>query len=96
MVLWLEARGVRPDEFRTLLAGSFLAFNLAGALLLIAAEGVVALDAGVVLPLLGLVAAGHVLGALVFRRLDPGRFFALVLILVAATGVASVAAGLAG
>jgi hypothetical protein len=47
-----------------------------------------------VAPLLGLVLAGHVLGALAFRRLDPGRFFGIALALVLCTGAASLVAGL--
>jgi uncharacterized protein len=96
LVLWLEARGVGPQEFRASLAASFLALNLAGCVLLLTLEGSAALDAAVVLALLGLVVAGHALGAFAFRRLDRERFFTFVLLLVAATGVASVAAGLAG
>jgi uncharacterized protein len=96
IVLWLEARGVRPEEFRASLAASFLALNLTGGAVLLAAEGGGVLDAGIVGPLLGLVAVGYLVGAVAFRRLDSERFFVLVLALVAATGVASVAAGLAG
>jgi uncharacterized membrane protein YfcA len=96
LVLWLEARGVDPWEFRALLAASFLALNFAGCVLLLVLDGSAALDASVVLSLLGLVVAGHVLGALAFRRFDRERFFAVVLLLVVATGVASVVAGLAG
>ncbi len=96
IVLWLEARGVRPEEFRATLAASFLALNLAGGALLVALEGVAAIDAGALLGLLGLVLAGHVLGALAFRRADHERFFTAVLVLVAATGVASIVAGFAG
>jgi uncharacterized membrane protein YfcA len=95
LVLWLEARGVRPEEFRASLAASFLALNLVGGLVLLAAEGTGAFDAGAVAVLLALVVAGYALGALAFRRLDRERFFTLVLALVAATGVASVLAGLA-
>jgi uncharacterized membrane protein YfcA len=95
IVLWLEARGVRPEEFRASLAASFLALNLAGGALLLAAEGAGSLDAGVVGPLLALVALGYALGSLAFRRIDRERFFVAVLLLVAATGVASVVAGLA-
>jgi uncharacterized protein len=94
IVLWLEARGVRPAEFRASLAASFLALNLAGAVVLVVAEGSSALDAGTVLPLLGLVAAGYALGAVAFRRLDHDRFFTAVLALVVGTGAASLAAGL--
>jgi uncharacterized membrane protein YfcA len=95
IVLWLEARGVRPEEFRASLAASFLALNLMGWVVLVAAEGGAALDAGVVAPLLALVVIGYALGALAFRRLDRERFFTLALVLVAVTGVASVVAGLA-
>ena len=95
LVLWLEARRVRPEEFRASLAASFLALNLVGGVVLLAAEGTGAFDAGAVAVLLALVVAGYALGALAFRRLDRERFFALVLALVAATGVASVLAGLA-
>jgi uncharacterized protein len=93
VVLWLEARGARPEEFRASLAATFLALNLAGGALLLAAEGSASVDAGTVAPLLGLVVAGYALGALAFRRLNRERFYTLVLALVAATGAASVAAG---
>jgi uncharacterized protein len=94
VVLWLEARGVSPAEFRASLAASFLALNLVGGALLLVAQGAGALDAGLVLPLLGLVLAGYALGALAFRQLDRERFFMLALALVVVTGAASVAAGL--
>ena len=47
-------------------------------------------------PLLALVVAGHLLGARLFRRVDAERFSVLVLALVVAGGLASVAAGLSG
>jgi uncharacterized protein len=94
IVLWLEAHGVHPEEFRASLAASFLALNLTGGTVLLAAEGSGALDADVVGPLLALVLAGYGLGAVAFRRLDPERFFTVVLVLVACTGLASLAAGL--
>jgi uncharacterized membrane protein YfcA len=93
IVLWLEARGVRPEVFRASLAASFLALNLAGGALLVAAEGAGAVAAGTLLALLGLVVAGYLLGALAFRQLERERFFALVLVLVAGTGAASILAG---
>jgi uncharacterized protein len=94
IVLWLEAHGVRPDEFRASLAGSFLVLNMAGGVVLLIAEGGGALEADVVLPLLGLVVVGYALGSAVFSRLQGDRFFALALALVACTGAASLAAGL--
>ena len=39
LVLWLTARGVRPEEFRASLAASFLVLNLAGGAILLAVEG---------------------------------------------------------
>jgi len=95
IVLWLEARGAHPEEFRASLAASFLALNLTGGAILLATEGELAIEAGTVLPLLALVVAGYALGAVAFRRLDRERFFTLALALVAATGAASVVAGLA-
>ena len=96
VVLWLEARAMPPEDFRASLAVSFFAFNLAGGALLLASEGTDALEAATILPLLALVLVGHVLSALAFRRLDRERFFTAVLVLVAATGLASIVAGLAG
>jgi uncharacterized membrane protein YfcA len=97
LVLWFEAQGLPPAEMRTSLSVCFLALNIAGAGALLAAggtDGVV--GPGLVLPLLGLVLLGHLLGARLFRRLDPRRFRALVLGLVLAAGAASLAAGVAG
>ena len=93
-VLWLEARGTAPERFRASLAASFVVLNVCGGAVLLAAEGSGSFDAGVVGPLLVLVVAGYAVGAAAFRRLDRERFFVLVLLLVAATGLASVAAGL--
>ena len=95
LVLWLTARGVRPEEFRASLAASFLMLNLAGGFILLAVEGSGAFDAGAVAVLFALVLAGYTLGAVLFRRLDRDRFFKIVLVVVALTGAASVVAGLA-
>jgi uncharacterized protein len=95
LVLWLTARGVRPEEFRASLAASFLALNVVGGAILLGAEGSGAFDAGQVALLLVLVVAGYGVGAVAFRRLDRERFFNVVLVLVALTGAASVVAGLA-
>ena len=96
IVLWLEAHGIGPSEFRASLAASFLTLNLIGWAILIAAEGSPSVDAGVVLPLLGVVVAGYALGTLAFGRLGSERFFGIALALVICTGVASLVAGLAG
>ena len=95
IVLWLEARGASPEEFRASLAATFLALDLAGGALLLAARGSGSIDAGTVGPLLGLIVVGYALGAVAFRRLNRERFYTIVLALVACTGVASIVAGLA-
>jgi uncharacterized protein len=95
IVLWLEARGAGPEEFRATLAASFLALNLSGGAVLLAAEGGAAFDLGLTGPLLALVVAGYALGAVAFRRLGSERFFGIALGLVVVTGCASVVAGLA-
>jgi uncharacterized protein len=96
IVLWLEAHGIGPSEFRASLAASFFALNLMGWVMLIATEGNPSVDAGVAVPLLGLVFVGYALGTLAFRRLGSERFFAIALALVLCSGVASLVAGLAG
>jgi uncharacterized membrane protein YfcA len=95
IVLWLEARGASPEEFRASLAATFLALDLAGGAVVLAGEGSGAIDAGALGPLLALVIAGYALGAVAFRRLNRDRFYTLVLALVACTGAASIVAGLA-
>ena len=94
LVLWLEAHGVRPAEFRATLAASFLALSIAGGAVFLVAEGTVGLDLGLLPLLLVLVVAGYFLGALAFRRSDHDRFFVLALGLVVLTGLGSVLAGL--
>jgi uncharacterized protein len=95
LVLWLEGARVSPAEMRVSLAAAFMALNIGGAaVLLLGADGD-PVSLGVLLPLLGLVVAGHVAGAVLHRRLDHDRFSLVVLGLVACTGTASVVAGLA-
>jgi uncharacterized protein len=96
IVLWLQARGVGPEELRASLALGFLALNAAGGALVLVAGGVGTLRAELVLPLLALVVLGHFAGARVFRRLDAALLRAAVTALVLVTGAASAIAGLAG
>ena len=95
LVLWFQSLRMRPGELRASLAASFLALSVAGAALL-AAAGALSFDARVVLPLLALIALGHLLGARLLRGLDPPRLRVAVLALVMAAGAASLAAGIAG
>ncbi|MFN2617388.1 MAG: TSUP family transporter [Thermoleophilaceae bacterium] len=97
LVLWLEARGVRPGELRAALAACFLALNLAGGALLLVAGGTGrAISPGTLGWLLVVLAAGHFAGARAFRRLPADRFRVVVLALVCAAGAASLAAGILG
>ena len=96
IVLWLEARGVTPGVFRATLAASFLALNVVGGAIVVAAGGIGAVRLDVVLPLLGLCVIGHFLGNRAHRRLAGPRFRLVALVLVACTGVASLVAGLTG
>ena len=94
LVLWLESRGLGPAELRATLAACFLALNLAGGAVLLAAAGTDrAVPLGVLLPLLALVLVGHLAGTRALRGLDPHRFSLAVLGLVGLTGAASIVAG---
>ncbi|MBN1529030.1 MAG: sulfite exporter TauE/SafE family protein [Thermoleophilaceae bacterium] len=94
VVLWLEGRGVTPGEFRATLAASFLALNVTGGAIVVAAGGIGAVRLDVVLPLLGLCLIGNYAGNHAHRRLAGPRFRLVALALVACTGVASFVAGL--
>jgi uncharacterized membrane protein YfcA len=94
IVLWLRAQALSPGELRASLAGSFLVLNLAGAVALLLSRGAGELAGpGLLLPLLGLVAVGHAVGARAHARLDQARLRSVVLALVLAAGTASAVAG---
>jgi uncharacterized membrane protein YfcA len=95
IVLWLQAHRVPPEEFRASLAACFLGLTVAGGAVL-AAGGMLSLDAAVVAPLLGLTVLGQLVGERVFRGLDATRLRSVVLALVLAAGVMSLVAGVAG
>jgi uncharacterized protein len=94
LVLWLEARRLRPVELRASLAVCFLALNLSGLALLLASDGGDSAKVSLLLPLLGVVLAGHLAGVLLSRQIDPRRFSAVVLAVAAATALVSVGSGL--
>lgn len=96
MVLWLQRAGATPHEIRDTLAGAFLVLSLAGALVLAVAAGEPQqLELDVVGPLLAVLVVGQLLGRLAFERIDPVHFRQAGLAVVLASGVASIAAGLA-
>jgi uncharacterized membrane protein YfcA len=94
LVLWLEGQGVSPGEFRATLAASFLALNVVGGAIVVAAGGSGAVRPDVVLGLLALALVGHFIGNRAHRRLAGPRFRLVALALVGCTGVASLVAGL--
>jgi len=95
LVLWLQAHGVPPEEFRASLAASFLGLTVAGGAILVAG-GMFSFDPAVVVPLLGLTLVGQIAGERAFRGLDATRLRVAVLALALAAGVGSLAAGVAG
>ncbi|MEA2408832.1 MAG: uncharacterized protein QOE69_2951 [Thermoleophilaceae bacterium] len=94
LALWLESERVPPEVFRTTLAAAFLILDVAGVALIVSSQGLDTIDLGVLAPLLAAVVAGYALGAVAFRRLDPDRFSAVVLVVVICTGIASVLGGI--
>jgi uncharacterized membrane protein YfcA len=95
MVMWLEARGAAPGEFRVTMAAGFLVLNFVAVPALIVVRGAGdAIELGHLLPLLGVLVAGYGVGAVAFRRLSAEAFRVAVLVLVVAAGVASAVAGI--
>lgn len=94
ILLWLEARGLTPAEIRASLAAAFLALNLGGVVAVLMSGDAAQLELDTIAPLLVLVAAGHLIGRLAFRRLDADAFATVALGLAGAAGCASILAGL--
>ena len=97
VVLWLRGLGLGAAELRASLAAAFLALSVVGGAVVLVAGGTGrAVEAQFVLPLVAAVWAGHLLGSRAHRRLEERHLSALVIALVAAAGVSSAAAGVAG
>ncbi|HYH61021.1 MAG TPA: sulfite exporter TauE/SafE family protein [Solirubrobacterales bacterium] len=95
LVLLLDRAGASPEEFRDTIAALFLGLNVLGAIALVAAEGSAELPEVATLALLGVILVlGHLLGRLIFARLDASTFRAVGLVLIVIAGLASIAAGL--
>jgi uncharacterized membrane protein YfcA len=94
LVIWLQRAAATPAQIRDTLAAGFLALSAAGAIVLaLTLDEPQQLELDIVVPLLGLVLAGQVLGRLAFERLDHTRFRQAGLALVLVAGVASIVAG---
>jgi uncharacterized membrane protein YfcA len=97
LVLWLERRRVGPADARRTISAVFLALNVLGAVVLaLAGRGTAAGRPVLLGVLLGAAVAGYLVGAAVFRRLDPRRFRIAGLVLCTAAGLAAIATGVAG
>ena len=97
LVLLLERAGASPEEFRDTMAALLLGLNILGAIALVAAGGRAELPDGALLALLiAVIALGRVVGRLIFDRLDADSFRRAGLLLIVASGLGSIAAGLAG
>jgi len=96
IALWLTHRGLRPAEMRDSLSAAFLGLGLIGAVVLAPVLAVTGteIDWGALSAGLVCVVAGHAVGRRVFARIDAARYEPLLLVLVAAAGTASIAAGL--
>jgi uncharacterized protein len=95
IALWLAHRGLGPSDMRDSLSAAFLGLGVIGGLVLapvLATAGAeidwLALAVGLVC-----VVAGHAVGRRAFARLDGARYEPLLLALVTAAGLASIAAG---
>lgn len=97
LALWLTRRGLAPAEVRDSLSAAFLGLGVIGGLVLapvLAAAGH-DVDWAPLAVALACVVAGHALGRRAFAALDAERYEPLVLAIVTAAGLASIAAGLA-
>jgi uncharacterized protein len=97
LALWLAHRGYGPAQMRDSLGAAFLGLAIIGGLVLapvLAAAGT-DIDWGALAAGLVCVIVGHAIGSRAFARLKAERFEPLLLAVVTAAGLASVAAGLA-
>ena len=94
LVLLLERAGAKPEEFRDTMAALLLGLNILGGVALVVAGGRAELpEMPVLLLLVGVVALGWIAGRFIFDRLDAGSFRTAGLLLIVASGIASIAAG---
>jgi uncharacterized membrane protein YfcA len=95
LALWLTARGLTPHRLRDSLSALFLGLGLVAALALIPLAGRSHLAPSAIVAAVASVIGGHAIGSRLFARLSTPRFQQAVLAIIVATGVASVALGLA-
>lgn len=97
LVLWLERIGATPGELRDTLGASFLVLDVLGAAALLVPGGAdLSLDAAHSVVLVAVTLVGQLLGKAIFARLRQEAFRRVAFLLVLATGLASIVAGIAG
>lgn len=95
LALWLARRGLTPSELRDSLSAIFLAIGMVALLALVPVLDRAHLDPVQIVIGVGCVLGGHALGSRVFSRLSSHRFEPLLLVVIACSGAASIAAGVA-
>ena len=95
VALWLGWRGLRPHALRDSLSAMFLGTGTIGALTLLPLALRHPPSAGLLVATAAGVLAGHAIGSRVFARLATPAFHRLVLAVILAAGLASLALGLA-
>lgn len=95
IALWLAHRGLGPSDMRDSLSAAFLGLGVIGGVVLAPVLASAGADIEWLALALGLacVVAGHAVGRRAFARLDGARYEPLLLALVTAAGLASVAGG---
>lgn len=93
LALWLSRRGLSPAVFRDSLTALFLATGVIGVIALVPVLGHAHLHPALLLAPVACVVAGHAAGSRAFAYLAARRFEPLVLAVILAAGVASVAFG---
>ncbi len=91
--LWLARRGLSPAELRDSLSASFLVLGAIAFVTLVPVLHRAHLTAVDLLAGLACVIGGHAVGSRAFARLNPELFQPLLLTIIVAAGVASIAAG---
>jgi uncharacterized membrane protein YfcA len=95
IALWLSGRKLAPAQVRDSLSGAFLAIGVLAAIVLVPILPRAHLHAALIAAGIACVLVGHAVGSRLFARLRAHVYDNLLLIVILAAGLASVAAGLA-
>lgn len=93
LALWLSSRGLTPARVRDSLSAVFAGAGIIAAATLVPVLSSARIGTAMIVESLACVAAGHAIGSRVFRRLAADRFSALLLLVIAAAGTATIVLG---